>query len=59
MGYLFKFVLNSDLKLEDLLLVLLVLDLLSHLLGFNIESSLIKRLGMIQFVGVHLRVELS
>lgn len=59
MSDFFKFILNGDLKLEDLFLILRVLDLLSYLLSLDVHASLVQALSMVQLVRVNLRVELG
>ena len=45
-----KFVLNSDLKLEDLVSKLSVLDLLDYFLGILVHAGLVERLCVVHFV---------
>lgn len=59
MSYFFQFVLASDLKLEDLICIFLIFNLLGHLLSFIVHSILIKCLGMIELVRIYFRIELS
>jgi hypothetical protein len=56
---LLEFILNGDLKLEHLLLILLVLNLLSHLLGLHVHACLVETLSVIELVGVDFWVELG
>jgi len=48
-----------DLKLQDLVSILLTLDLLGNFACFGISSSLQERLGMVKFVLVYIGVELG
>jgi hypothetical protein len=58
-GDLLELILDSDLKLQDLLSEVLVFDLLSHLLGFGVQAGLVKTLCMVELVRVYFREKLG
>jgi hypothetical protein len=54
-----QFVLDGDLKLQDHIGVVLVLDLLGDLLSLGIKTSFVKSLGVVKLVRHYIRVELG
>ena len=58
-GHLFELILDVSLKLQDLLSVLGVLNLLGNLGSFLIHASLEETLGMVKLVARDIRVELG
>jgi hypothetical protein len=50
----FKLVLNSDLKLENFLSIVSVLNLLNNFSGLSVESSFEKRLSVIKLVRINI-----
>lgn len=59
MGSFFKLVLDSNLKLEHSVSVLLVLNLLGNLLGLLVHGCFVQRLSVVHLVLVHIGVELG